>query len=252
MTILYYYYFALYTQCTLTKEVNKLFTGTFKEALDALRKASQADIKKFISFMDAHPHTVGGWLLGTAKLPTGETKIRALCYFNLNGWRVSEFEKLDDLAKDMALLLDFRVTSLPDMLDELGLSANYGNGILGFLYGEKELTKSTRKLAQRYVADKASNLMQARESLGKTYMITDISSSSVSVKVSDTSIDTVSQLARLLSEAYPYVVVLNSDDCTDEQRAAMRELVGPEKYVELSVNIAQMKSARTRNQHRQG
>lgn len=226
-----------------------MFTGTFDEALDALRKTSQADIKRFISFMEAHPNTVGGWLLGTSKLPTGETKIRALCYFNLNGWRVSEFEKLDDLAKSMALLLGLRVTTLPEMLEEIGLSQNYGTGILGFLYGEKELTRSTRKLAQRYVADKASDLKQAREDLSLKYEIKTDSSDLPGVTV--TSSDPVSQLASLLIQAYPYAVALNSDSYSDEQRATMRELVGPEIYVELSVNLAQMKSTRTRNQHRQ-
>lgn len=227
-----------------------MFSGTFEQALDAFRRSSQADIQRFIEFMDVHPNTVGGWLLGTSKLPTGETKIRALCYFNLSDWKVSDFEKLDSLAKEMALLLGLRVTSLSEMLEELGLSANYGTGILGFLYGEKELTNTTRKLAQRYVAEKAEDLEHAREKLKNTYKISESSTTSWAKASTAVSGDAVVELARLLNEAYGHAIELNSDDYTDAQRARMRELVGPQRYVELSVTLAQMKSARTRDLHR--
>ncbi len=228
-----------------------MFAGTFEQALNQLRITDRATIKSFIQYMDAHPNTVGGWLFGTSIAPTGETKIRILSYFKLNDWRITEFESLEPLAQELALLLGYRVMTLAQILDELGLAQSYGSGILGFLYGEKELTKRTRKLAQLVVAQKANDLMstekQLKEQFGFKKLDQQLERPST---VSSSKHSTIVRLAEILKEAYPLAIALNSDNFTDEQRAEMRKLVGPENYVQLSVTLAQMKSARTRLQHR--
>jgi hypothetical protein len=226
-----------------------MFTGTFENALDVLRTYDRESILKFMHFMDAHPNTVGGWLLGTSKPPTGETKIRALSFFKLNGWLISDFEKLDSVGQNLALLLGFRVATLANMLDNLGLASSNANAILGYLYGEKELTKGTSMLAKHYVADQAPLLAITRSQLETEYLIS-TPVAPVPVVATPTSSDPSSLLASLLIDAYPLAVMLNSDDFSNEQRAAMRKLIGDERYLDLSVTLNQMRSTRTREQHR--
>ena len=45
---------------------------------------------------------------------------------------------------------------------------------------------------------------------------------------------TVRQLASLLEESLPLARFLESDDCSDEERHRLRELVGPEDFFELT------------------
>lgn len=220
-----------------------MFAGTFEQALDALRAEPRAVIHEFMSFMDAHPNTVGGWLLGTSKPPSGETKVRALCYFRLKGWSVSEFENIELLAQNMSMLLGLRVITLAEMLDELGLAASYGNGILGFLYGEKELTKQARKLAQLLVVEKTAALELAK--INAVSSLITIESNSAPANSAPTG-SVGEKLAFLLAQAYPLALELNTENYTDEDRANMRRIVGHDQFVDLSVALNQMRSSRTR------
>ena len=220
-----------------------MFAGTFEQALDALRTEPRVVIYEFMKFMDAHPNTVGGWLLGSSKPPTGETKVRALCYFKLKGWSVSEFEHIEPLAQNMSMLLGLRIITLAEMLDELGLAASYGNGILGFLYGEKELTKQARKLAQLLVVEKTAVLDSAKANAVSSLTITE--PNSVSINPAPTG-SVGERLAFLLTQAYPFALELNTEKFTDEDRANMRRIVGHDQFVALSVALNQMRSSRTR------
>lgn len=64
--------------------------------------------------------------------------------------------------------------------------------------------------------------------------------------------DPVAELAKLLKKAGPLAEIVNSDDMTDEDRGRLRALVGGERYVELSTNLNQMCSARTRDMAKAG
>jgi hypothetical protein len=56
--------------------------------------------------------------------------------------------------------------------------------------------------------------------------------------------DRVRRLARLLTKAAPLIELVNSPDTPAEDRAFLRELVGPQRYVDLAANLYQMRSWR--------
>jgi hypothetical protein len=60
----------------------------------------------------------------------------------------------------------------------------------------------------------------------------------------------IEQLADLLAKAAPLVELLNSSDATHEDRAQLRELVGPTEYDSLTTILCQACSLRAKERMR--
>lgn len=223
-----------------------MFTGTVDQALETLRTSARSDIMNFTEFMGAHPNTVNGWLLGTSP-PMGDNKIRIISYFVLNGWKIDEYEQRDPLAQKLMLLLGYKVISMKEMLEELALSPSNAQGVLAFLYGEREFSKPTRRLAEMLVAQKASQLSDVAQKLATNYVIKESDDTTRSVERVEGD-DVVSRLSALLQQVMPMAELLNSDQFTDADRANMRLLVGPEVYEKLCVTLNLMKSRQNRTE----
>lgn len=218
------------------------FSGTLQQCFERLRKSDQACLDSFIEFVEAHPATVSGWMFGLTKPPAGEFLVRSMLFFHLSGWKVTEFEDTDDVALGLAKLWMYKLVTVEDIREELGYTSSSNSGILKYIYGEREPTGSTKRLAAKLVDSWRYQIDHAEATLREHLLLpTDLPA-----VTGDFSSDAVEGLARRLTEIVPLVERVASNEFTDEDRDRLRELVGREQYVELAVKLNAMKSYRTR------
>lgn len=219
------------------------FRGTLEECLDQLRMSPRSVLSHFIEFVEAHPKTVAGWIMGTDKPPAGEFWVRSVLFFDLIGWKVIEFEKTELTAVTIAKLWMYKLMSADQVREELGYASASNTPLLEYIYGKRLPILSVRKLADALAARYRELISDAEEELREKYR--PVEPEAATTEVGD---DIVGRLAALLRTAQPLVSQILSDTFTDEDREQLRALVGREEFVELAVQLSALKSYRNRNQ----
>lgn len=242
-----------------------MFKGTFEECLDRVRQGSRDDLQKLADFTGGKSlATAAGWLYEPARRPAGDTWIRCVAFFRLQQWQVAEFDESDPLKVAIIEGIALDVVSHAVLLEQAGYKVKSGSSPLHpFVYGERKLVNSSRKLLELFFATKATALQEAREEASRRYRI-DISEKNEvdnDLSVSDqlqlllgSLEDDVIRTALLLKTAAPLIHAIFEDDTKKgaAARETLRQLVGQEAYSVLSVELNGMRSRMTYERARRG
>ncbi len=113
----------------------RLFNSRFPHGKRGRIKA----LKPLADFCGVTPETTQKLLDGLGSLPVGEVLIKLLCYLDLHGYRIIEFERLPRVLRNFAELIGFSVLSAEEALKCLGY--HQASEIYVLLRGNRGLTK---------------------------------------------------------------------------------------------------------------
>lgn len=235
-----------------------MFKGTFEECLDRIRQGSRDDLQKLADFAGGKSlATAAGWLYEPARRPAGDTWIRCVAFFRLQQWQVADFDERDPLKVAIVEGIALNVVSHAALLEQAGYKVKSGGSPLHpFVYGERKLVNSSRKLLELFFATKTEALQEAREEAARRYRIDASEKNEVDSDLSvpdqlqlllESLEDNVTRTALLLKTAAPLIHAICEDDTKKggAAREALRQLVGQEMYGILSVELNRMRSRMT-------
>ncbi|OHA89758.1 MAG: hypothetical protein A3C70_00665 [Candidatus Zambryskibacteria bacterium RIFCSPHIGHO2_02_FULL_43_14] len=113
--------------------VNDNFRGHLEECLkhltvrllEAYPKGSKSAAKArqpMAEFCGVQIHAITGWLYRSDHLPRGEKYIKLLCFLEINGYKVIEFERLSQKCRNFARLIGFGLITSQQAAEMLGYS----------------------------------------------------------------------------------------------------------------------------------
>lgn len=230
-----------------------MFEGTFEECLDRIRQGSRNDLRKLRDFTGVSLETAAMWLFEPSLRPSGDMLMRCVVFFRLQQWRVTDFDDSDPLRVAVVETIALGLMGHLDLLQEAGYARKRSNSPLhSFVYGGRQLAKRTKLeeiLAQKAVAleglrNDAAERYQLRSPDEEEITVTSMALNLQRLLQESFEADRVAQAAVLLSAAAPFIQTICKDG-SDEgafARQELRELVGPEIYSNLSVQLNMMRS----------
>lgn len=92
------------------EECMRHFSSAFRGKVPKGKRGRSACMKPMADFCGVIGKTITGYLGGTS-LPKGELYMRVICYLDLHGYRVIEFERLPEVKQNFWELIGFSVIS---------------------------------------------------------------------------------------------------------------------------------------------
>lgn len=231
---------------------NMTAARSVSECLDLFRGAPREDIFKLIKFTESAPLTVGGWLMGTSKPPSGETMIKVAYFFDLNGWRVQELEESSTEIVTMARYWMSGVITTAELKEAMQYSTVDNQALLSLIYGKRTAIKASMLRLKTLLAEKQSKYEQIHSDLALKFRISFELESRATVSVVSPAQPeqdftwVVETLAGLLRTALPLAEAIDNDGSA-EDFVRLRALTGLEEYVQLSTALNRMTGWRQRS-----
>lgn len=160
----------------VTDETPEVFRGHFDECLDLLGKelgrfpkgtrAAGSAKKPIIEFCGVAQSTVKLWLNGM-DLPRGVNRLKAICYLDLIGYRVIEFESHPSDVKGFIELIGYGVLDVAEAAQLIGFSQT--GRIYEVLSGNQTLSEAKRQSMWELWQERKEALEQKKQKAAKLY-----------------------------------------------------------------------------------
>ncbi len=245
----------------------RVFEGTFEECLEKVRQGARDDLQKLADFTGVASRTAAIWIYEPTHGPLGDTWIRCVEFFRLQEWSIVDFDDSDPLRVAIVESIALGVVTHAELLEEAGYVVRSNNSPLHpFVYGDRQLMRSSRKLLENFFAAREEAIRVAREEATILYQVEPIVSE-ISISTEDVAPlidrlrvllqegeDDVRRAAILLRIAAPLIRAICEDKSSDGDiaRQQLRDLVGQETYSILSVDLNVMRSRTTYERAKKG
>lgn len=114
----------------MDEETEIIFRGHLDECLRHMAERYKRQIRKgspiadkakrpIAEFCGVTTQTVQGWFFDGSQMPIGETWIKLICYLDLLGYKVIEFERMKTALHNFMLLIGFGILSLQQAAESL-------------------------------------------------------------------------------------------------------------------------------------
>jgi hypothetical protein len=232
-----------------------------KKLLERLRTAN-LPVQLVAAFTKAKPGTVGSWLT-QAQPPRGERLNRLQHLLALLGIESPELSLVPDFGRYLGRLMAFDVLPFAEARDILG--GIHDQAVFQTIRGErdpfgedveKKPTKTYTQLQEEYgarleEAEKEQRRLFAEQGFSVTAVTPPADMpSAVPIPIGPDhagKFEFLLESARTLGSVLPLLRYLNSDDCTPQDRARLRMLLGEDGMFEFSTLAAQLCGERARN-----
>jgi hypothetical protein len=227
-----------------------------------------------IKFIGVGPGTVRRWMTYVisdgkeGSMPIGEPLIRLRYFLAGIGYKISEFEALDPVTREVGALVAFGPLSFEQL--QTGLTYSNIQTLYQVLHGNNQMNNDRLGLARALIAkhrDEYNTLYRrfVRDNVEETRSsevaesddeASSHSSPAQSEKAGNLDFQTpdavVITFAHLISAGIPFAQIMVSDKFTPEQRRKLRAQVGERQFHEFYVLIGQLCSEASRNGSFQG
>jgi hypothetical protein len=139
-------------------ECLKHFGKWFNSKMPRSKHGRYEALKPMLDFFGMHYQTAQRWLDDVGVVPVGEYRIKLMCYLDLHGYKIIEFERMDKALRNFAELIGFGLLSA----EQAGqiIDCKEPSHLYRILWGNTNLVKD--KQDQMYLAWK-----ERREGLEK-------------------------------------------------------------------------------------
>ena len=220
-------------------------TMPFDDCLAELATMGRTEIKKFIDFMPARPETVNGWILSLSKPPVGEKYLFAELFFSLRDRQIEELAEVDPYACQLGRYWAAGIATADELKTALGYRETDNQCLIDIATGHRTplshgLTGLTSLMHEREDA-----YHRKYQQLAKIYGTSD-----PPAPMSPTALDRsalIGILTASLIAAAPIAALIETGN-SDDEREAVRQAVGPERFFLLSTALNKMLGWRARQE----
>lgn len=102
------------------EECVRHFAARFQEVYPKGSRLSTEGKRPIAEFCGVNIHTVTDWFFRLDNLPVGERQIKLLCFLDLNGYKVTELERMSLKCRNFAKLIGYGLVKSEDAVEWLG------------------------------------------------------------------------------------------------------------------------------------
>lgn len=151
------------------EECIKHFSMRFNEAYPKGGRGTHAAKKPIAAFCGVHIASISRWFYDSERLPLGKERIKLICFLELNGYRVTESEKLPNIRRNFAQLLGFNLIDAKEAAELIGYS--HSSQLYVYLRGEGGVLKDREQKFWDLWRARRDKLEQAKEEAGRKYRL---------------------------------------------------------------------------------